>query len=200
MARTINQALQNKRRNQILEAAAECFTEKGFHQTGMKEICHQAGLSAGTVYHYFENKEAIIAAIALEFSSDTEKFFNTLQKNKNFSDGFIKASKARLKETQKNIKYGRLVVDIYAESFRNHKVKEILQQLDNEAHMALKNAITKAMVEGQISTTHNPEMLSHTLIAIIEGLENRILQHPDIKLTHLLKPFEALIRKLLQTA
>ena len=198
MARTIDKILQNRRRNQVLEAASECFTENGFHQTGMKEICKKAGLSAGSVYHYFDNKNAIIEAIATEFSSDTESFIKILKKNKNFTDGFIKATKARLKETQKYIKYGRLVVEIYAESFRNEKVKKILQLLDDEAVVALTNHIEQAISTKQITSQHEPEMLAHLLIALIEGLEDRILQHPKIKLTKLLKPFEVLCRDFLK--
>lgn len=198
MARTIDKILQRRRHNQILEAAAECFTEQGFHQTGMKEICKKAELSAGSVYHYFDNKDAIIEAIATEFSSDTESFIKILKKNKNFTNGFIKATKARLKETQKYIKYGRLVVEIYAESFRNKKVKEILQLLDDEAVMALKSHIKQAISTGQVTSKHEPEMLAHLLIALIEGLEDRILQYPEIKLAKLIKPFEVLCQEFLK--
>jgi AcrR family transcriptional regulator len=196
MARTIDKILQNRRQQQIIDAAAECFTENGFHQTGMKEICKKAGLSAGSVYHYFDNKDAIIEAIAVEFSSDTQSFIKIIEKNKNFIDGFIKATKARLKETQKYIKYGRLVVEIYAESFRNEQVKEILQVLDDDAVNALKKQIKKAITNEQITSRHDPEMLAHLLIALLEGLEDRILQNPKIKLAKLLKPFEELCRKL----
>lgn len=196
MARTIDKILQNRRRQQILDAAAECFTENGFHQTGMKEIFTKSGLSSGSVYHYFENKDAIIEAIAAEFSSDTQSFIKVLEKNKNFIDGFIKATKARLKETQRYIKYGRLVVEIYAESFRNNNVKEILQVLDDEDVKALKKQIEKAISNEQIASRHDPQMLAYLLIALIDGLEDRILQNPKIKLTKLLKPFEELCQKL----
>lgn len=199
MARTIDKILQNRRRIQILDAAAECFTENGFHQSGMKEICKKSGLSAGSVYHYFENKDAIIEAIASEFSSDTDDFIKILTKNKHFIEGFIKSTKARLKETQKYIKYGRLVVEIYAESFRNEKVKGILQLLNDEAVVALTDHIEQAIKAGQITSKHEPEMLAHLLIALIEGLEDRILQHPEIKLSKLFKPFETLCREFLKT-
>lgn len=198
MARTIDKILQNRRRQQILDAAAECFTENGFHQTGMQQICKKAGMSAGSVYHYFESKDAIIEGIALEFSSDTQSFLKILGKNKSFTDGFLKATKARLKETQKYIKYGRLVVEIYAESFRNEKVKNIMQALDDEAVSGLKALIEKAIAAKQINSEHDPEMLAHLLIALIEGLEDRILQHPNIKLAKLLEPVDVLCQQLLQ--
>ncbi len=48
------------RRHQILSAAARCFRERGFHGASVSQISKAAGMSAGHMYHYFENKEAII--------------------------------------------------------------------------------------------------------------------------------------------
>ncbi|HNF78311.1 MAG TPA: helix-turn-helix domain-containing protein, partial [Thauera aminoaromatica] len=54
------------RRQQILAAAAQCFREHGFHGASIARISKIAGMSAGHIYHYFENKEAIIAAIVAQ--------------------------------------------------------------------------------------------------------------------------------------
>lgn len=196
MARKTDQKLHQQRRQQILDVAAECFTKKGFHQTGMKEIYTKAGMSAGSVYHYFKNKDAIIEAIASDFSVDIGQFIFTLSDNKGFTEGLIKAARDRLKESQKHAKYGRLVIDIYAESFRNKKIKKVLKALDNELSNALKSCIERAISTNQISSYHDPEMLSYMLIAIIEGYEDRILQNPEIKLEIFLLPFEDFIQKL----
>jgi len=49
------------RRAQIRAAAGECFRQHGFHGTSIAQISKRAGMSTGHIYHYFENKEAIIA-------------------------------------------------------------------------------------------------------------------------------------------
>ena len=51
------------RREQVLTAAAACFQRHGFHGASMAQISREAGMSVGHIYHYFANKEAIIAAI-----------------------------------------------------------------------------------------------------------------------------------------
>lgn len=51
------------RKSQILDAAWECFAELGYHQTTMAAIAAAAGLSAGAIYLYFENKDALMQAI-----------------------------------------------------------------------------------------------------------------------------------------
>jgi AcrR family transcriptional regulator len=52
-----------QRRHQVLDAAAICFRNHGFHGASMAQISKTAGMSPGHIYHYFDNKEAIIAAI-----------------------------------------------------------------------------------------------------------------------------------------
>ena len=52
------------RRTQILDAAVLCFARKGFHLTSMHDISAEAGISVGLIYRYFQNKEAVIAAMA----------------------------------------------------------------------------------------------------------------------------------------
>ncbi|WP_164076138.1 TetR/AcrR family transcriptional regulator, partial [Stenotrophomonas maltophilia] len=39
------------RRQQILKAAIACFTAKGFHRTSTAEICAEAGMSPGNLFH-----------------------------------------------------------------------------------------------------------------------------------------------------
>ena len=51
------------RRNQILDAAAKVFAEKGFHPTTIKDIATEAGIALGTIYNYFENKTALLLGI-----------------------------------------------------------------------------------------------------------------------------------------
>src|SRR3954451_6950623 len=52
------------RRCQILDAALVCFAKRGFHQASVHDISAEAGISVGLIYRYFENKEAVIAAMA----------------------------------------------------------------------------------------------------------------------------------------
>jgi len=50
-------------RERILNAAQQCFIERGFHAASMAQIAETAGMSAGLMYRYFENKNAIVLAI-----------------------------------------------------------------------------------------------------------------------------------------
>lgn len=49
--------------NAILDAALDLFVEQGFHGTTVPSIADKAGVGAGTIYRYFENKEALVNAL-----------------------------------------------------------------------------------------------------------------------------------------
>lgn len=51
------------RRESILDAALHCFVERGFHGTAIPQIAEKAGIAAGTIYHYFDSKEALVNAL-----------------------------------------------------------------------------------------------------------------------------------------
>lgn len=53
-----------ERAPEILAAALACFSEKGFAATRMEDIARRAGVSKGTIYLYFESKEAVFKALA----------------------------------------------------------------------------------------------------------------------------------------
>lgn len=51
------------KREAILEAALELFAERGFHGTAVPLVAERAGVGAGTIYRYFESKEALVNAL-----------------------------------------------------------------------------------------------------------------------------------------
>lgn len=52
------------RREAILQAAAEAFDARGFEAARMDDIARRAGVSKGTLYNYFESKDALLIGLA----------------------------------------------------------------------------------------------------------------------------------------
>ena len=52
-----------ERPGEIIDAALELFVAKGFMATRLDEVAQRAGVSKGTLYLYFENKEALFKAV-----------------------------------------------------------------------------------------------------------------------------------------
>lgn len=52
-----------ERPGEIIQAALDLFTEKGFAATRLDEVAKHAGVSKGTLYLYFDNKEALFKEV-----------------------------------------------------------------------------------------------------------------------------------------
>jgi AcrR family transcriptional regulator len=50
------------RRDRLIDAALVVFARKGVDAANIKEIGSEAGVAPGLIYHYFPNKEALLAA------------------------------------------------------------------------------------------------------------------------------------------
>ena len=69
-------ALDCAKRRQILDGARQVFLAQGFDAASMGEIARAAGVSKGTLYVYFENKEELFAALVKRQCAITaEKLF-----------------------------------------------------------------------------------------------------------------------------
>ncbi len=56
-------SLSDRKRGEILRAAAAVFARKGYHQALMEEVARAAGVGKGTVYRYFRDKEDLFFSI-----------------------------------------------------------------------------------------------------------------------------------------
>lgn len=87
------------KREAVLNSTLALIKEHGFHGTPMSQIAKQAGVAAGTIYHYFDSKETLIVAlyihvknklaIAMVAGDDDQKtykerFFNFMINQYNF--------------------------------------------------------------------------------------------------------------------
>ena len=54
-------------RQRILQTAFQLFHEQGYHATGVATIAREAGVNPGSLYHFFESKDALLLAV-LEFA------------------------------------------------------------------------------------------------------------------------------------
>lgn len=64
------QVLTDLRRSEIIEAALKVFARKGFHHSRTEDVATQARIAKGTLYLYFDSKDAIYDA-ALQHAIDS---------------------------------------------------------------------------------------------------------------------------------
>ena len=55
-----------RQRQEMLAAALDLFSQKGYHNVSMHEIATQSEFAIGTLYNFFQNKEDLYRALVLE--------------------------------------------------------------------------------------------------------------------------------------
>lgn len=172
MPRLADPALAPRRRIQILEAARNCFRERGFRQTTIEEICAEAGLSPGALYRYFDTKADIIAAIALDARLEAEALLSRLSDAEALIDGLAELARGFF-ETFDGDGDAALLADVWAESARDPLLAKTLRQRDDVGLGALVAAIERSARAGAIHPALPPAESAEMLVAALEGMALR---------------------------
>ena len=61
--RTVDPEKHRARKTHIIESALVLFASKGFAETTTSGICQAAGISTGSLFHYFPSKHAVFYGI-----------------------------------------------------------------------------------------------------------------------------------------
>jgi AcrR family transcriptional regulator len=63
MARTLDPVAHAVRRDAFLDAAQRLIQSKGYDEMSLQDVFDEVGASKGAFYHYFDSKEALLAAV-----------------------------------------------------------------------------------------------------------------------------------------
>lgn len=66
VAHPVRQRRKEARPGELTSAALQLFVEKGFAATRLDDVAARAGVSKGTLYLYFDSKEALFKAVIEE--------------------------------------------------------------------------------------------------------------------------------------
>ncbi len=61
------------RKLKVIHGALACFSEKGFTETSIGDVCARSGMSVGSLYHHFKSKEQLAAAVYIEGIRDYQQ-------------------------------------------------------------------------------------------------------------------------------
>ncbi len=154
-------------RDRIIAAATEVFARSGFHGAKVADIAERAGIAYGLVYHYFHNKDDILAAI---FSERWGEYVTYLHEVGDMDLGFREQM--------------RRLVHFWVEMYRREP--DLMTVLINEvtrsyefleshdigtvmvAFDAIEEMIRKARDRGEISRDVDPQVASYVVFGAAE--------------------------------
>jgi AcrR family transcriptional regulator len=181
----------------ILDAACACVRRDGFHGASMAEIAKAAGLSVGQIYRYFENKEAIIAAIAdRDLAEMHEKFAELESHDETLAEAVVTRCAEGLEQKYDRDRAG-LMLEVLAEAARNPRVAAIVQAADAEERLLGRRILESAGLTGlgERELAARGEVLS----MLFDGMMVRAVNNPDGDKPAIGQILQATIRRLLSS-
>jgi AcrR family transcriptional regulator len=163
----------DSKRDRILKAATECFTQYGFKRTTMDDIARGAGISRAALYLLFQNKEDIFRTLSEQlYRNSITRAEAALQSNLDFSDRLIAAFEGKnleLVELVKSSSHGSELVDL------NHAIgADIFYNAEQQFEELLAQAIQQAESRGEIVLSDigfNSKECAALLISCTHGLK-----------------------------
>ena len=157
------------RRSQILEAALVCFAKRGFHQTSMHDISSEAGISVGLIYRYFENKEAVISAMADRHKDEISEVLKRARQAPTLLESLEILFTAHCCEDAPQV-VSAFVVDLYAEASRNPHVADLVRDVLDTAMDGVRDLIARAPEAQNAGNDLKPYELAELIFAVARGM------------------------------
>ena len=175
--RKVDPVKHEEKRAEILAAAERCFARSGFHGATIAQICEEAGISPGHLYHYFTSKEAIIGAITRTGLEYTEARFAEVGDDQDPIRTLVSEFE-RLKAHNKT-KSG-VLLDVLAEAARNPAIGQILRDTSEDMRQLFAAFLRRGQARGQIDPALDADMAAALLISLIDSGKTLLIRAPTL--------------------
>ena len=166
------------RRTQILDAALICFAKRGFHQASMHDISAEAGISVGLIYRYFENKDAVISAMADRHKKVIHEVLERARRAPTLLESLEILFTAHCCEDAPQV-ISAFVVDLYAEASRNPHVADLVRDVLQTAMDGVTDLIARLPEAESAAHGLKPHELAELIFAVSRGMLMRDVLQPQ---------------------
>jgi TetR/AcrR family transcriptional repressor of uid operon len=166
------------RHTQILDAALVCFAKRGFHQASMHDISAEAGISVGLIYRYFENKDAVISAMADRHKKEIHEVLERAQQAPTLLESLEILFTAHCCEDAPQL-VSAFVVDLYAEASRNQRVADLVRDVLQTAMNGVIDLIARSPEAESAAHGLKPHEQAELIFAVSRGMLMRDVLQPQ---------------------
>jgi AcrR family transcriptional regulator len=159
-----------ERRAQVLRAARISIVTHGYERVTMRDIAETAGVSTGTVVHYFRDKETVLEAALLDKITDTGIAFRAaLAGTHSARERLARLVEASLPTTDEVRDEWRLWLTFWGEATRNERLRAVSERQHKRWIRFLARIIREGVASGEFVQL-DVEMVAPQIAAVIDGL------------------------------
>ena len=181
MAKVPQQYL-DERRQEILVAAKRVFVEKGYDAATINDIAAEAGVAAGSIYRYFENKGDLIAAAANDcVEDDLSSWSGDLPEGMTPGQAFyllgaqVKSDFSAPGHRDEAV----LRLESYLAASRDPALRDRIIPTLEESIQGLASFVRAAQESGEFDASYDPVMFARFLHAVGSGIGSLSVAYAD---------------------
>lgn len=163
--------------DEVLDAAAACFTERGFAGTTLDDVARHMGATKGRIYHYFSSKSDLMHAVrkramAINFAGISPAFESNLPP----AEKFRAMAKAHATNMLREQVYQKALFDsLHGHLTKAHPSKHDAKMEEFiEDRRQFEDMFRMVLIAGQTTGVFKFETLSYTLHTVITLLNSTI--------------------------
>jgi AcrR family transcriptional regulator len=170
--------LSEDRKNEILDAALEVFSEVGLADASVDDVVRRSGLSKGTLYWYFKSKDRLVGALMRRF------FAQELGKVRLLQQGPGTVRERLLRYSREVVAVVKrmpraLTLEFYAVAVRQKTVRKFLGELYARYCSELAAVVQEGMEQGEFRQV-DTEQTAAAITGLCEGLILLWALEPDV--------------------
>ena len=174
------------RREEIVRAALEVISQRGFQDTRVADIAERAGTSAPAVLYHFESKGEILDAVV---SLAEDRFYDgveaTLAEDVGPAERLVRFLESAARDEDGDgdatVAMWRVWLEIWTRALRERHTARTRRLLDRRWRAVLTATIAEGIAEGTFSPTVDATTAALTLASLMDGLAVQFaLGDPDV--------------------
>ena len=156
----------------IVDAAIELFSEKGFHETSVRDIARQTGIRVSSLYSHFPGKDAILDAILQWYEAQVDQIRIPPEKLESVVDSvppkkLLLTGFQRVKAVTGSPRMGQVIRILVMEMYRNPRVREFYLKWYFEENQRSIQQVFKQMRRKGLIRKGSPEALARMYNALV---------------------------------
>ena len=158
------------RREQILEAAATIFSQFGLYQARMEDIAAAAGVSKGTIYLYFKDKDSLIQALAEQlFAQELANLQRAYDTTGTAVERLTSFYETLIAEEAEVLPLMPILYEFYSLGLRRDDVRAVLAVFMEESVSLLQAIIQEGVASGEFLAATDASKTARALDALMSG-------------------------------
>ncbi len=155
--------ISDEKRKKILDAAIMEFSERGFDSANINSIAQNSGISVGSIYKYFDNKEDLFLTM-VHFGVETLKkvLKEIMESDEHLESRIEKIIRAIQSHSRSNVHLTKLYNGMATES-HSDLVWKIVSDMENATAGLYTSFIKEAQAAGQVRADVNANLFAFYL-------------------------------------